>query len=274
MKARIYYFSGTGNSFAAARAVGEVFDERELAAMTEALTDPDLLYCKEKVVGFVTPNYFMGLPVVVSRFLRKATFKNAQYLFMVVTSGHDFGVGISQAQSIMKEKGNKLDYGAYVVMPDNYLPKFNVSPAEAAGILKKAGVKLESISKDIAVSKRKITEHTMFLGPLLRSWNKRFSAGFAECDRNFAVEDTCTSCYVCERICPVKNVEMEGKRPKWLHHCEQCYACMQYCPTAAIQYGKATVGKHRYHHPEVSADVIGLQNPRAYAGKHSNALTR
>ena len=274
MKSRIYYFSGTGNSFAAAKAVANALGECELVPMTEALSDPELLACREEVVGFVSPNYYMGLPVAVSEFLKRASFKNARYLFMVATSGHDFGIILSQAERILKEKGKKLDYGKYLVMPDNYLPMFNITPAKAEKILKKAAVKLELICKEITASKVKVTEHTLLLGPKLRAWNENHSLKYAGLDSNFTVDDTCTSCVLCKRVCPVGNIEMEGKRPKWLHHCQQCYACMHFCPVAAIQYGKTTAGKCRYHHPEVTAAVISLQNPGAYAGKRSNALTR
>jgi len=67
--------------------------------MTRALESPELLDCGEKVVGIVTPNYYVGLPVVVADFLRKASFRNAGYLFMILTSGHDFGAAISSAQN-------------------------------------------------------------------------------------------------------------------------------------------------------------------------------
>ena len=261
MNSRIYYFSGTGNSLATARAIGGALGECELIPVAQAIASPELLECGQEVVGLVTPNYYMGLPVIVSNFLKKASFKNAKYLFIVVTSGHDFGIVISQAQQIFKEKGNRLDYGAYLVMPDNYLPFFNIPPAKAEKILKKSGVKLGRICKDIQASARKISEKTLLLGPKLRKFNENQSLKYPELDKNFLVDDTCTSCGTCKRVCPVKNIEMEGKRPKWLHHCEQCFACVHFCPVAAIQYGKETAGKHRYHHPEITAEDIANQKP-------------
>jgi Pyruvate/2-oxoacid:ferredoxin oxidoreductase delta subunit len=40
-------------------------------------------------------------------------------------------------------------------------------------------------------------------------------------------------------------------KPIWQHTCEQCFACLQWCPEEAIQYGKNTKKKRRYHHPEI-----------------------
>ncbi|MCB2357259.1 hypothetical protein [Clostridium estertheticum] len=39
--------------------------------------------------------------------------------------------------------------------------------------------------------------------------------------------------------------------------CEQCFACLQWCPQKAIQYGKKTAMRKRYHHPDVEiADIL------------------
>lgn len=32
--------------------------------------------------------------------------------------------------------------------------------------------------------------------------------------------------------------------------CDQCFACLQWYPQNALQYGKSTMDKKRYHHPE------------------------
>jgi MinD superfamily P-loop ATPase len=34
-------------------------------------------------------------------------------------------------------------------------------------------------------------------------------------------------------------------------------ACLQWCPVEAIQYGKKTIGRKRYHHPSIAvADMF------------------
>jgi epoxyqueuosine reductase QueG len=43
---------------------------------------------------------------------------------------------------------------------------------------------------------------------------------------------------------------VEG-RPVWKHHCELCCGCIHLCPAGAIQAGKKTEGRARYHNPEV-----------------------
>jgi len=36
-------------------------------------------------------------------------------------------------------------------------------------------------------------------------------------------------------------------------------ACIQWCPVEAIQVGKRTRGRRRYHHPEVTAHDLCLR---------------
>ena len=89
-------------------------------------------------------------------------------------------------------------------------------------------------------------------------------------DGRFRVDETCTSCGICEKVCPAANIRLEpasgvnpeaasAKQPVWLHRCEQCYACLQWCPEAAIQWGDKTAGRDRYHHPEVKVTDLFLR---------------
>jgi len=258
MRSRIYYFSGTGNSLAAARRVASELVDCELVPMAKALKEPLLLDCRNSTVGFVFPNYYMGLPNMVANFLKNLKLDNPAYLFAVVTSGHPFGVNMSQLNSILNEKGLSLSYGSYITMPDNYLPYFNITPAEAQNILSKADEKLEEVAKDIASSKTVVNENTLIFGPLLRLWNKRWAKTYPTRDRYFTVSGNCRSCSTCAKVCPSGNILMKNNRPMWRHRCEQCLACIHYCPNSSIQYGNKTKNKHRYHHPDASpADIAG-----------------
>ncbi|NMB58820.1 MAG: 4Fe-4S binding protein, partial [Chloroflexi bacterium] len=71
-------------------------------------------------------------------------------------------------------------------------------------------------------------------------------------DKAFTVDDSCTGCGTCEKICPVDDIQLVNGRPIWQHHCEQCFACLQWCPSQAIQFRNNTAGQKRYHHPRVS----------------------
>lgn len=81
-------------------------------------------------------------------------------------------------------------------------------------------------------------------------------------DKKFFVQETCNRCGLCEKVCPVQNIRLVDGRPAWQHHCEQCMACLQWCPQEAIQFGKATIGRRRYRHPEFKAADFMLRGQR------------
>ena len=77
-------------------------------------------------------------------------------------------------------------------------------------------------------------------------------------DKAFFADEKCTACRICANLCPARNIVMAEGKPAWQHQCEQCFACLQWCPEEAIQYGKNTKSKKRYHDPEISLkDIIG-----------------
>ena len=71
--------------------------------------------------------------------------------------------------------------------------------------------------------------------------NKIFYSLFVKAD-DFVADDKC------EKICPLNNIIMENRKPVWGKDCTHCMACICHCPMEAIEYGKKSVGKPRYHH--------------------------
>ena len=65
----------------------------------------------------------------------------------------------------------------------------------------------------------------------------------------FRATENCVGCGKCARLCPLGNIRMEEGRPHWGDRCTHCMACLCGCPTGAIEYGRATKGKERYHFP-------------------------
>ncbi|WP_420314690.1 4Fe-4S binding protein [Blautia massiliensis (ex Durand et al. 2017)] len=45
----------------------------------------------------------------------------------------------------------------------------------------------------------------------------------------------------------MNNIVFENGKPIWGNQCTRCMACIGYCPTEAIEYGKKSIGKPRYH---------------------------
>jgi ferredoxin len=257
MTTPIFYFSGTGNSLAVARRIAEALGDGQPVPIVQALSTPSMLRRREKRIGIVTPDHFLGLPRIVAAFLSKLSCTGTPYLFMIATCGNPFGTLFAESRRILRPAGLSLSYGRYLTMPDTYLPMFNIAPEEAAKILSITDEHLGSMIADIGASRHGVVEKTMGLGALLGWYHRHWIASVAGKDRHFRVDETCTSCGTCVRVCPVDNIELVDGRPCWRHRCEQCFACIHFCPVAAIQFKKATRNKHRYHHPAIGvADVV------------------
>jgi|WetSurMetagenome_2_1015567.scaffolds.fasta_scaffold00230_6 ferredoxin len=252
----IYYFSGTGNSLVVARAIAAKLGDTKLVHMAgpnAAQPSPET-----PTIGLVFPVYIFGLPLIVTRLIKNIRVPDNAYLFAVAVNGGLACSTIIQAARLFNERGLQLAAGFAVTMVDNYTPLGGAMPAKKQKIrFEKAGQKLEKICASI-----KNRESTLYRGLPLVNWlfsglmYKNAAPKIPGMDKNFTADSNCNGCGVCEKACPMGNIAMTRERPEWRHHCEMCFTCLQWCPTQAIQYGKNTTGKARYHHPEVTLKDI------------------
>jgi flavodoxin len=89
MKTAIYYFSGTGNSFAVARDIAEKTSGK-LISIPSVMDQPSIITDAD-VIGIVFPVYFRavlgGIPLIVRRFTRKLEDIDSKYIFAICTYG-------------------------------------------------------------------------------------------------------------------------------------------------------------------------------------------
>jgi len=261
----VYYFSGTGNSLAVAKNIASVLRPCDLVPVPLVLKNPSLFENDDERIGIVTPLYFFGLPNIVTRFLKKAAFTKAKYIFLIVTSGFPFGVAAADANALLKAKGQELSYARHLSMPDNYLPIYNLPPERVERVLKRARPHLAAVVSDLVMRRKHDLNRPAarlqeaLFAPPARWWHRTNFASLPADDRNFTVGNSCSSCGICQKVCPADNISFDGKRPAWQHHCEQCLACLHFCPKEAIEFGRRTWGKHRYHHPSVTWQEIAAQ---------------
>ena len=212
-------------------------------------------------MGVVFPVYAFGLPIIVRRFLQRDPGNKADYIYTVATMGGIAGAVHREAADVLSEYDAKLAAGWSIIMPGNYPAlKAPPPPEKQERIFTKARTRIDEIAAAIAGKVTGIYENTRI--PL--RWPMEFIhnlAGdkFADADDNFTVSQKCNHCAICEKVCPVANIRMVANNPVWMHHCEQCMACLQWCPVQAIECGKSTAGKPRYHHPRFKAGDLFLR---------------
>lgn len=249
----IYCFSGTGNSLKISRDLAKELENTKIIAISKAINE-EINFPINKV-GFVFPVYFGALPPIVAEFIRKLNVDQITYIYAVATCNDFSGGTINIIAKILKNKGKKLNAGFVIKMPGNYIPMY--SPPSKEEQLERFNIANQKVKEIIKIIERaKETKKISGLGKLLTFLQKRNDRKLLLKDKNFWVDENCNGCEICKKICPVQNIEIIEGKPHWLHKCQQCLACLHWCPKEAIQYGKKTIGKARYHHPDVTLEDL------------------
>ena len=262
MKTHLYFYSGTGNALWAARQLAARLDgETELIALRADSPLPDRPADR---TGLVFPVHMWGLPRRLVEFVGRFDGQPDGYHYAVAVNAGQVAASLLQLQQLLQQRGVPLQAGFSLLTPSNYILWSGAQPAaKQQELFAQAERKLDRIAA--------IVRERFFLpvekGPWWQNVFLSFAYRFAfpkvaTLDKDFWAEPACNGCGLCARICPAGNILLESDRPVWQHRCEQCLACLQWCPQQAVQFGKKTAGKQRYHHPAVSAADMVAARPR------------
>jgi len=258
---KILYFSATGNSLYVAKSIGG-----ELYSIPHMVKQGTYEFTDDKI-GIVFPLHAWAVPPYIVDFLKKATF-NCDYLFAVTTYGIYSGAVGKHLSDIGDEAGFNFDYINRIRMVDNYLPTFDMKKEIEKEPKKQIEKHLEAIKSDIAVSKKGMLKESvldkMLTSYMLRRDGKPFSKKrlkvhvFGEGIENYIyVEDSCTQCGICARVCPVDNIKMDNENGKMSlsDRCFSCFACVHHCPSNAIHIN-GEVSRNRFRNSNVKLQEI------------------
>ena len=252
----VFYFSGTGNSEFVATTIANFFSCKKYFIPE---TDFDHIDETDERIIFVFPVYSWGVPPLVSDFVNKmpATFRdniNNKNLPVdcILVCGDEVALAPEMFIKDLKRVGLSLSSCQSVIMPNNYviLPGFDVDSKEiennkldkCTGRILEIAEKLSQNFEGIDVVRGSIPAiKTKIVFPLFKRWGIF--------PQKWHYESNCISCGKCERICPLKNVNMENGHPHWGNRCCSCLACYHICPVHAVEYGKETKRKGQYFFP-------------------------
>jgi ferredoxin len=210
-------------------------------------------------IGIIFPEYYSGIPHIISDFIRKLDPAKIKYLFAVCTYGGYVLNTLNEIGEQLKAAGIPLNAGFGVKMPGNYIVNYGAYKKERQEkLFRDEKEAVRQIIKDIENQKNN-TLMKGFANKIGKSIYKSTFPKFRTYDKNFTADEKCNGCEICEKVCPVRNIKMEDHKPQWQGNCEHCLACIQWCPREAIQYASRTNGRERYHHPEVKAKDLYRQ---------------
>lgn len=244
----ILYFTGTGNSRYIARKMADILGD-VLVCMNEKIkqNDTQKIEVKDRLI-FIFPTYAWRMPRIVEQWIKNTEFVGTEKTWFVMDCGGEIGNAAKYNKKLCEEKQFTYMGTTPIVMPENYIAMFNApEEEEAKKVIQKADPNIDQaahiIENGYTFAEPRNNLYDRFMSSVI---NPLFYPLFVKADAFFA-DDKCVGCGKCEKLCPMNNIKMTDKRPVWDKNCTHCMACICHCPTGAIEYGKKSVGKPRYH---------------------------
>ena len=244
----ILCYSGTGNSRYIAHRIADALGDG-LLSMNDRIKagDTSPIEVNERLI-IVTPTYAWRIPRIVRDWLTKTEFPGAKRAWFVMNCGSEIGNAAKYNRTLCQEKQLSYMGTAQIIMPENYIAMFDAPRAEEARQI------VDRAESDIDRAATAIAENQAFPPPRDNLYD-RFMSGpvnpifYAFCvkAKAFTVSDACIGCGKCAALCPTNNISIQNGKPVWGGDCTHCMACICYCPAEAIEYGKKSLGKPRYH---------------------------
>jgi len=246
----IVYFSATGNTRYVAKELAKLLDDAVLN-LTPRMRANDFSEIRcDKALVICSPVHVSGLPKFIADYLKKVDFVGTSEAYGVFTNAGYCGIAGTQISAIIRAKGMRFKGYTEFKLPGIHITSITNRQIDADEIRRRIKATSEQLPAAAQVIQRGESFEskgartpevalTLALAPALRFIGLR--------TKRFWVTDQCTSCGLCERLCPVLAITMKSGKPTWnASHCAHCMACIHNCPTEAIEYGKITQGKKRY----------------------------
>jgi len=244
----IFYFTGTGNSLHITKRIAAITGDMIISMNDKIKQNDTQPICAEDKLVFVVPTYGWRIPRIVEQWIRATQFTGADKAWFVMDCGGEIGNAAKYNLRLCDQKGFTYMGTAQIVMPENYIAMFNApETAEAKKIIEKADPVIDSAAHIIAEGQAFPTPRNNLYDRFMSgAVNPMFYRLFVKADA-FYVSNKCIGCGKCVELCPLNNIRLTDGKPVWGKDCTHCMACICHCPTAAIEYGKKSVGKPRYH---------------------------
>lgn len=244
----IFYFTGTGNSLYIAKKIAGITGDA-LVSMNDKIKrgDTSPVHAEDRLV-FVVPTYGWRIPRIAAQWIEATQFTGINQAWFVMDCGGEIGNAAKYNRRLCEQKGFTYMGTAQIVMPENYIAMFNApEPAEAAQIIQKAEPVIDSTAQIVADGRAfPAPRNNLYDRFMSGAVNPMFYRLFVKADAFYA-DDRCTGCGACVELCPLNNISLTAGKPVWGNRCTHCMACICRCPAAAIEYGKKSIGKPRYH---------------------------
>ncbi len=251
----VLYFTGTGNS----RFIAEL-TAKELGDSTYSINDgikgrtyPDIR--NEERLVFSVPTYAWRLPRVINDWIIATDIFAGKKIYFFMNCGDSIGNAAKNLRDLCTKKSITYMGCARILMPENYIAMFDCpSVEESERIVKKAVGRVKTLLSIVKDGRMLPEEPVTFVGKISSGIVNFMFYATCVSSKKYYSTDACIGCGKCTEACPLNNIHLEKGRPVWGSNCTHCMACICDCPSEAIEYGKKSQGKRRYHCPTVISD--------------------
>lgn len=233
----LYFFTGTGNTFLAAKKIAEVFKENDIKAnlINIEKTDPKTIDLS-KIIGLAFPIACWNTYPFIRRFIKNLPNAANTEIFVFSTMGDSSLKAAATIGNTLSKKGYSVIATKGFKMPNNLISV----QSEEKNIIKRdmAFIKIKSFTLDMIHKTTKAEKTNIFfkfcfaISSFITSlWERTF---FQKIIKFNLAKEKCTKCEICIKICPVENIKMKDYPEFNGNKCQVCMRCISYCPTRAI----------------------------------------
>jgi len=250
MKASIFYFSGTGNTWFVAKSLEESLVGMGITSEAHSIEEDELKDLDKLLLKIADSDHIiLGYPIYGSiapkpmiEFIENLpkTYKQTK-ISVFSTVALASGDGAIVYKDLLEKKGYVFHTGMEFKLSNNFnVPGFpdvlHVGDSKRIDRRNfKALKKVEKMAERILNNQPKL-EGNHFVGHLLGDTQRKhvddLLVGFNE--KLYCEDSKCVNCGKCAKICPVNNINNKEKGVAFQGKCAVCMRCYHFCPTQAI----------------------------------------
>lgn len=243
----VIYFTGTGNSKFVAVALAEALGDAVTSMNSVMRRGERMELYSEKPYVIVAPIHAWRYPAAVEQLLTEADLQGCKDVYCVASMGENSGKAGKALQKLFTAKGMNFKGFCGVVMPNNYIPGWDVdTEEEVRAMYAEAVPKLRGLAEKIKAGERIEKDDRTPMAWLMSGFVNYGFRNFMLKNQTFTVSDSCIGCGVCANSCPTANIFVYDGKASFGENCTSCYSCMHRCPVKAINIEGKTEDKGRY----------------------------
>ena len=237
-KLTIFFFSGSGNT----EHVANIFSFELSENFDVTLVNIDYAMRKDenfdddfRKAGLIYPVHALNAPKNVIKFLKELLPEGKNRDFFIVKSPGDpfFNGGAThELKKILSGKDYKIMQEETIVMPANVFLGYR--EAFIKKILLTAEKRAKKLSRKIVSGEKSLHGNPLWLRFSTWIFSRIESFGTSFFGKDLKVNNSCNSCGLCEKICPMENIKIVNGKPKFGWKCLICMRCIYKCPQDAI----------------------------------------